>query len=165
MDADHKSLLDNFTSSLELFEAVFAKIPENGLDWSVKEGEWTVRQVVHHVTEDLTVYGFFIEQALAQSGSKVFFGEFPGNEAWADSLGFDQRPVSNALALMRAQRNYFAELINHFPDRWDNELLFYNHSGEKLSETTVRKMVTMLTDHMVEHFKMIKNILASKAPS
>lgn len=165
MAADQENLLKNFTSALDLFEAIFAKVPENGLDWSEKEGEWTVRQVVHHVTEDLTVYGFFIEQALAQSGSKVFLGEFPGNEAWADSLGFDKRPVSNALALMHAQREYFAELINHFPDRWDNELQFFDHSGKKLSETTVRKMVTMLTDHMIEHFKMIKNILASKTPS
>ncbi len=165
MSDNKNTLVENFTSSLDLFETVFAKVPEDGLDWSAKEGEWTVRQVVHHVAEDLTVYGFFIEQALAMPGNKVFFGEFPGNEAWADSLAFDQRPVSNALALMRAQRAYYAELINHFPDRWDNEIQFFDQSGKKLSESTVRKMVTMLTDHMVEHFKMIKSILASKTPS
>jgi hypothetical protein len=159
MDNDKTALVDQFSNALVDFDEVFARVPEEGLDWTEKEGEWSVRQVVHHVTEDLTVYGFILEQALALPDAKVVFGNFPGNDAWANSMGFDQRPVANALALMHAQRAYFAELISQFPDRWENKLQFFDQSGKKLTESSVRQMITMLTDHMLEHVRMIENIL------
>jgi len=160
MSKEQENFVEKFTGALDDFDAVFARVPDEGLDWSKKEGDWTIRQIIHHVTEDITVYGFILEQALALPGCKVVFGDFPGNEAWADSMGFDQRSVNNALALMRAQRAYFAELINHFPDRWKNKVKFINQTGEELGESSVSQMVTMLTDHMLEHVHTIERNLS-----
>ena len=159
MDNHQTSIVDQFTNAQDKFDKVLARVPEEGLDWTEKEGEWSVRQVVHHVTEDLTVYGFILEQALAIPDCKVVFGDFPGNEIWAKRIAFDQRPIANALSLMHAQRAYFAELIALFPERWDNSLKFLDQSGKKLGDSTVKKMVIMLTDHMLEHVQMLENIL------
>jgi hypothetical protein len=165
MGQAQENLVEKFTSGLDDFDAVFARVPDEGFDWSEKKGDWTIRQIIHHVTEDITVYGFILEQALALPGCKVVFGDFPGNESWADSMGFDQRPVGNALALMHAQRTYFAELISHFPDRWGNSVNFMNQSGEGLGKSSVREMVTMLTDHMQEHVHTIEKIInANQGP-
>lgn len=161
MEEKPLELIAGFTGALVAFDAVLKKVPEDGLDWSEKEGEWSIRQVIHHVTDDCNVYTFIIEQALAGSDCKIILGNFPGNEAWADGLDFDKRPVQPSLDLIHAHRTFLAELVGHFKDRWENKALFYDQAGKKLAENTVEGMVTMLTDHMAEHTRMIENILTA----
>lgn len=159
MDEKQQKIIDAFKDSLASLDLLLEKIPENGLDWAEAEGEWSIREVLHHLAEDCNVYAFIIERALATPDCKVFFGEFPGNQAWGQRLGFGERPVEAAREFMHAHRKFLAELAGHFPERWENKVNFYNYDGEKISESTVEKMMLMLTEHMQEHTEMIKNIL------
>lgn len=52
------------------------------------------------------MYTFIIGRALATPGYLVFFGGFPGNEAWADQLAYNTRPIDLPLRLMRAQHAF-----------------------------------------------------------
>jgi len=140
-------------------DSVLAEVPKDGYDWAEKNGEWSIRQVVHHLAEDCNVYAFIIERGLATPGCKIFFGEFPGNMAWSNLLAWHERPVEGARELMHAHRKYLAEMVGHFPDRWDNTVNFYNEENEKLAESSVEKMIVMLTEHMQEHVQMISNII------
>lgn len=135
------------------------KVPGEGLDWAESEGEWAIRHVIHHVAEDCNVYAFIIERALATLGSKVVFGEFPGNDVWADRLKFGERPTDSAIVLMHAHRKFLAELVSHFPDRWDNNVRFFNDKTKELATSSVKEMIIMLTEHMQEHTLIVKNIL------
>jgi hypothetical protein len=162
MKQNKTDLLRNFTGALDDLDKVMAMVPESGLDWSEGEGEWCIRQIIHHLAEDCTVYGFILERALATPGCKVFFGEFPGNETWANRLAFDQRPINNALVLIRAQRTYFAEMLRFLPNLWENKAIFFNESGEKLAESSIYEMVSMLTEHMQEHTQTIERIIKLK---
>lgn len=159
MNEKQPELIRAFVEALDEFDAVLEKVPGDGLDWLEKEGEWTIRQVIHHVTDDCNVYTFVIERALVIPDCKVFFVGFPGNEAWADGLDFDLRPVTHALKLMRAHRDFLSELVEHFPDRWGNKAGFYDESGEKVGESSVEEMISMLKEHMLEHTRMIENIV------
>jgi len=151
-------MINAFTGALDDLDTVLASVPDEGWDWAEKEGEWSIRQVVHHLAEDCNVYAFIIERALATPDCKVFFGEFPGNKAWGDLLAWNERPVENARELMHTHRKYLAELAGHFPERWENKAVFYNESGKKLAEQTVERMMVMLPEHMQEHISMIKKI-------
>jgi hypothetical protein len=115
--------------------------------------------VIHHVAEDCNVYAFIIERALAMPGSKVVFGDFPGNDIWAERLGFGKRPTESAVSLMRAHRKFLSDLVAYFPDRWDSNVIFFNDEGKELAKSTVKEMMVMLTDHMREHAEMINSIL------
>ena len=159
MKAEQETIIKEFTDSLAHLDRVLEQVPPECLDWSEDEDEWTIRQILHHLAEDCNVYSFIIEQGLAVPNCKVFFGEFPGNKEWADRLAFDQRPVGIALELMHAHRKFLAELVSHFPERWDNKVNFYNESGEKIADQTISAMITMLTEHMGEHILTIQNIL------
>lgn len=161
MDEHQKHILSGFTNALDELDSVMQSVTDDQLDWSEREGEWRIRQVLHHLVDDGNVYTFIIERALATPGCKVFFGGFPGNETWADRLGFDQRPITHAFALLRAQRLFLAELISLYPERWGNQVGYYNEEGEKLVELDVERMILMLTEHMSEHTAMIQNILAA----
>jgi len=155
-------MIAEFRDSLTDLDAVLEGLPEEGLDWA-EEGEWSIREVLHHLADDGNVYVFIIERGLATPDCKVFFGEFPGNDAWAERLEFGKRPVKGALNLIQAQRQYLAELVGHFPERWENKVNYYNTEGEKIADRTVGEMLLMLTEHMQEHTEMIRNILKRHA--
>jgi hypothetical protein len=160
MDKNQEQILADFSNSLDELNTVMESVTEDQLDWSAQEGEWCIRQVLHHLTDDCNVYTFIIERALATPGCKVFFGGFPGNEAWADRLGFDQRPITRAWDLLHAQRRFLAELVSCYPERWSNQVGYFNEAGEKVAERNVEQLIQMLTEHMQEHTRMIANILA-----
>lgn len=159
MIQEQKKIINNFKNSLEAFDAVLEKVPEEGLNWSEKEGEWTIRHVIHHVAGDCTCYAPIIEQALATPGSKVVFAAFPGNKNWAEGLAFSERPIETDLELMHIHRKYLAELVSYFPDRWEYNINFFDEEGKELATSSVKEMIVMLTEHMQEHTAMVKNIL------
>jgi len=159
MNHEQTTIINNFITSLEAFDAVLANTPAEALDWVERDGEWTIRHVIHHVAEDCNVYAFIIERAIAMPGSKVVFGEFPGNDDWAERLAFGKRSTEPAIELMHAHRNFLAELVGSFPDRWDNNVNFFNEEGKQLATSSVKDMIIMLTDHMQEHSEMIEKII------
>jgi hypothetical protein len=162
MPEKNLKLLDHFTGALDAFEAVLDQVPESSLDWREEDQSWSVRQIIHHVTEDCNVYAFIIEQALATPGCKVVFGEFPGNDAWGEALNWGSRPVEASRELMRAHRKFLVELVGHFPDRMENQVHFFSgDSDEEVpARNTVEKMIEMLTEHMEEHTETVKRIIA-----
>ena len=78
---------------------------------------------------------------------------------WSNLLAWNERPVENARELIHTHRKYLAELVGHFPERWENTVNFYNESNEKLAEQSVEEMMVMLTKHMQEHVEMVLKIL------
>ncbi|MBG0788110.1 MAG: DinB family protein, partial [Anaerolineaceae bacterium] len=144
-------LIANFTDALDNFDAALKPVPDSGLDWREGGEGWSIRQIIHHVAEDCTVYTFIIERALATPGTKMVFGDFPGNEPWADALGWDAKPVATALELMHVQRKFIAEMVSLLPDKLENEMLYFNDEGKDLGKGNVESMLKMLTEHMNEH--------------
>jgi hypothetical protein len=161
MDKSQERILNEFFISFDELDALMKTVTEDQLDWRGTTDGWSMRQVLHHLTDDGNVFTFIIERALATPGCKVFFGGFPGNEVWADQLAFNQRPVTHALALMRAQTKFVVELVSAFPDRWGNQVGYYNEASEKQVDQSVENILVMLTEHRREHLAMIKNILAA----
>lgn len=159
MENTHHATINKFTQVANDFQTLAEKIPEGGMDWSEKEGEWSIRQIIHHLADDGNVYIFAIERALAVTADKFTFGIFPGNNTWADRLKFDQRPVTPALKLIEAQREFLAEMLGHFPQRWNNKIDFYDKDGKLVGSNTIEELIAGLTDHMQEHIEMIKKIL------
>ncbi len=163
MNLEQREIVAAFTNALDELDRVMEDIPEEGLDWVEKEGEWSIRQVIHHLTDDCDVYGMIIKRALAIPDCKQIFTGFPGNEAWANALDFKNRPIEPAWELMHAHRAYIAEIVSRFPDRWENTVFYYNEAGEKITERNVRQLLENLTVHMQEHTRMIEEILKTHA--
>jgi len=153
-------LVSAFTGALDDFDAALALVPEAGLDWREGGEGWSIRQIIHHVAEDCNVYTFIIERALATPGCKITFGEFPGNEPWAERLGWDTKPVATALELMHAHRLFIAEMVSLLPDHLQNEVIYFNDEGKELGKGNVENMLKMLTEHMQEHTTTIRRIAA-----
>jgi hypothetical protein len=53
--------------------------------------------------------------------------------------------------LLHAQHRFLAELVSQYPERWGNQVGYFNEAGEKVAERNVEQLIQMLTEHMQEH--------------
>jgi hypothetical protein len=157
-----KEILSQFLSSAEILRNQTRSLSAADLDASDEPGGWTIRQIVHHLADDGDVWSMCIKKAIATPGALVRFEGFPGNEAWADGLAFDQRKIGRSLDLILAHRGYVAEILEHFAGAWDRSVRIANAEGQVVREMTVRDMVEMLTDHTMEHSFTIDKAWAKK---
>ena len=164
MPSKQHSTLTHLAETLTEFESLINALPPDGLEWKEAEGEWSIRAMIHHLTDDGNAWLINIEKGLATPGCKIYFGEFIGNDPWAEQLAFEQRPVEPAMALIRAQRDFLMELAAFFPDRWENTVGFYNTAGEMRGERTVGYLIGMLADHMQDHIQTIHKIVEANQP-
>jgi hypothetical protein len=153
-----EQVLSLFTSSAEKLQALVRDLSEADLDILSEADGWTIRQIIHHITDDCDVWSMCIKKAIATPGVSVRFEGFPGNEAWAQALDFGSRPTGSAIDLLGAHRRYLVQLLNHFSKSWDCSVLIANAEGEIVGELTVRKIVYMLAEHMLEHVDTIEKI-------
>jgi len=153
-------ILSRFVKSAERLRTLVQGLTEADLDLRSEAGGWSIRQIIHHVADDCDVWSMCIKKAIATPGVLVRFEGFPGNEVWADSLDFDRRETGTALSLIRAHRQYLAQLLKHFSHAWDRSVRLANAEGEIVREMSVREMVKMLTDHLFEHVETVERTLA-----
>jgi len=157
-----EQILSLFLLGAEKLQAQVQDLPEADLDLPSEPGGWTIRQIVHHVADDGDVWSICIKKAIATPGVLVRFEGFPGNEPWAQALDFGYRGVGPALDLIQAHRHYLAQLLEHFSDAWDRSIRLANAEGEVVREMTVREMLRMLAEHMLEHVETIERTRAGR---
>ena len=151
-------VLARFTSAADRLEAAIRDLSEAELDLASAPGEWTIRAIVHHLTDDGDVWSMCIKKAIATPGALVRFEGFPGNEAWADALDFGRRKIEPGMALIKAHRQYIARLLEDFAAAWDRSVRLADSQGQVVQEMSIREMVGMLAEHMLEHVEAIDTI-------
>jgi hypothetical protein len=153
-----KETLDLFVSGAYKLDKLAGFLTEQELDMSLSPGEWTIRQIVHHVAGDGDAWSMVIQKGLAIPGTLVSFGESVENEKWASALAFDKRLIRAALALIKCHRHIIAELAICFLEKWDNTVTFKIPGQEEPGQISVGEIVRMLADHLAEHIATIEAI-------
>jgi hypothetical protein len=149
-----------FTSGAEKLEQAVSGLSEKELDCAFAPGEWTIRQIVHHVADDGDGWSFVLKKALGTPGVGFSFGEpgdFPGNEAWSKALACDKRPIQASLSLIKAHRKLIEELAVYFAGSWDNYVTYLDLEGKK-QKFTAAQIIGMLAEHLMEHVTTINAI-------
>lgn len=155
-----ETILSDFLATGEAFAAAVRDLPEHALDCSLAPGEWTVRQIVHHVSDDADLWCFALKKAIASPGAPVRFEGFPGNEVWFGKLGFGARPVASALDLLVAHRRLMVEIASSTPD-WEGAFIaLFDEKAQPLGKLGVAQILEMLTGHTAEHLNTLRAIRA-----
>jgi hypothetical protein len=152
-------MLTHFTADPDRLESAVAGLTEDQLDLAEAPGQWSIRQIVHHLSDDCDVWSFGIKRAIAVDGVSIRFGPFPGNEPWANALAFDRRPIAPALALFSAHRALLAQIVSALPASWDRCVNAVDDQGQTF-QIPVGGALKMLSDHLQEHLATIARIKA-----
>ncbi len=158
LTAAQKETLERFITGAYKIDKLVGFLTEEQLDLSLSTGEWTIRQIIHHVAEDGNAWAIPMQKAMVIPGTLISFGESVENEDWADALAFDKRPVRAAIALLKSHRHLIAELAVFFAEKWDNHVTFSIPGQKDPGKVSFGEMISMLTDHLNEHIATIEAI-------
>jgi hypothetical protein len=162
MQLQQTKVSEAFLFAAERLQIALDGRPEEQFDHRLAEGEWSIRQNVHHLADDLDVWSMCIKKAIATPGAVVRFEGFPGNDAWAEAMHFDQRSIQYQLELIMAHRRAVVDIVEHFADALERTMCIADAEGAIRATLSVTDILTMLTDHMNEHVCTIENILAMR---
>ena len=150
--------LEHFVRGADRLEEAVLALSESQLDVSGAPGEWTIRQLVHHVADDGDAWSMPFKKALATPGARVRFEGFPGNEPWAAALAFDRRPIGASVALVKAHRRHMRDLAECFPDAWNRSVMIVDEQGRDVQAVSAGQIIRMLDEHLTEHLDVVDAI-------
>ena len=152
-------IIAQFLSSAEQFVAAVRELPEHSLDCAAAQGEWTIRQIVHHVSDDADAWCFAFKKAIASPGAPLRFEGFPGNERWFAALGFGERPAGAALDLILSHRRLMAEVAAYAEPALDEAFLeVFDDKGSSMGRWHAGQILEMLTGHTLQHLETVRSI-------
>ena len=113
------------------------------------EGEWSVLQILRHLSDCEMVYGYRMRLIVADERPAI-----PGfdQEAWAERLHYHAGTLAEALADLAAQR---ARTLRWLTTLSDDELARVGIHSER-GEESVRHIVRLLAGHDLAHLAQIE---------
>lgn len=127
-------------------------LTEAELSWRPGPDEWSIREIIHHVTDAAVTVLPMVRAALAAPGERYHGNPYDQNQ-YARELRYQERDVEPALVLFQATVDAIRSMIAAIPDGWDRTVV----SGSGL-ETTVKTQIEMLALHSLEHLVQIEDV-------
>lgn len=113
---DRAALLETYAAGIEAFDGVLASLGPADLDRPQPSGDWTPRQVIHHLADSETMAYVRLRRLIAEDGPELQGYDEP---EWARRLHYD-RPIESSVAVLRAVRAASLELLRSLtPAEWE----------------------------------------------
>lgn len=139
-------------------EALLEGLSEADLDLSRAPGQWSIRQIVHHMAEGEMLWTAVMKSALAQSGSTYIRNTY-NQETWPETFKYATRPVASSVALLKALRTHVLELIQCVPDNEEHFVMMRTIDGDPEGrKVTIGDLIGGMAAHAEEHCEEIREI-------
>lgn len=115
MADDRAALLERYRTGAEEVLDALADATDADLDRVPASGDWTARQIVHHLADSESMAYIRLRRLIAEDDPLIAGYDEP---EWARRLHYD-RPIEASLAVLRAVRAATHELLLRLtPDEW-----------------------------------------------
>ena len=152
---DRATLLERFRTGYAAVEDALDGATEDDLDRRPASGEWTAREVVHHLADSEAMACIRLRRLIAEDAPVIQGYDEP---EWARRLHYD-RPVASSLALLRAVRDASVELLEALtPDEWLREGT-HSESGAY----SVDRWLRIYANHPHDHADQIRRARDGRA--
>ena len=141
-------LLERFRRGPELIAVATTGASNVEIDFVPAAGAWSVRQICSHVADSELVSAARFRWVLAEEHPTIMAFD---QDAWARSLGYEHRRISQALDTFRHLRNESYELLKSQPEAVFSRTA--NHS--KRGTITVLDLLRLMADHAEKHSQQI----------
>lgn len=144
---DRKRLIQKYRAGVEEVVESVNGLSEASLDSRVAEGEWTPREIVHHLADSEMTSAIRLRRLLAEDSPKI---DGYDEEEFARRLHYD-RPIENSLAAMRAARETTADIL----DRLTEEEWQRSGTHSELGPYSVEGWLEIYASHAHDHAEQI----------
>lgn len=148
--------LARYSAACDELDAVLDGLSERDLGLERGPGEWSIRQIVHHIADGDDLWSMALKAALAACGCAYEQDWYSTDNACSVSLDYAGRAVAPAVALLRANRAHVAQLLRHLPGAWERYVLFTRAMAPEAQKITAGTIVTMQARHALEHIEEIR---------
>jgi hypothetical protein len=142
-----------------LLESALADLTESNLDLALSADSWSIRQIVHHLTDGDDIWKTCIKTALGNSDalfSLQWYTVKPQME-WSESWAYSHRGLESSLELYRANRRHIVDMLEHIPGACEKSVRL-ERPGRAEIRITVFDVVELHVQHLAEHIKDIQTI-------
>jgi len=110
---ERKSLIAKYKAGHAEVVAALAGIQPEERDWRPAPGEWSAREVVHHLADSETISGLRLRRLLIEDKPVI---QGYDQEEYARALRYQSRPLEPALQAFEAARATTAQLMDAMTD-------------------------------------------------
>jgi hypothetical protein len=152
---DRNELIERYRSAVADLEAALAGVTEEELDRAQPDGEWTTRQIAHHVADSETMAYIRLRRLIADDDPRIEGYDEP---VWAQRLHYE-RPIAPSIAVVAAVRAASLQLLEALsPAEWERTGT-HSESGAY----SVRRWLEIYADHPHDHADQIRRARAMRA--
>lgn len=131
-------------------------ITDEELDARPAPGEWSVREIIHHLADSEMEGAMRLRRLLAEPHPMIAGYD---QEMFARRLWYDRRPIAAALTAIQAARETTLEILQCLtPDDWRRE---GTHS--EFGRLTVEDWLRLYAAHALEHVDQIRRVRSALA--
>lgn len=152
-------ILTQYAEGPALLKSALAGLTESGLDLSLTADSWSIRQIVHHLTDGDDIWKICIKAALGNPDGLFtlqWYWDKPQME-WSENWKYASRDIKSSLALLCANRRHIVELVKQIPNAWERSIRLKPPSGPE-EHIAVGDVLEMQARHIVDHIKDIRAI-------
>lgn len=151
---DNKELVKQLEGQAERLEKVVKKYDEKALSKRPEEGKWSAKEIIGHLADVESAYGYRIRMALAQSGTG--FQPFDQN-LWVENLKHQEKEAKELVKTFERLRKANLAVLKYVKDEeWER----YGMHPER-GKMTVENLVTLLAEHFERHVQQVERVAGS----
>lgn len=120
-------------------------------------GKWTAAEIVHHLADSEMQSAIRLRKLLAEAHPVL---QAYDQEAWANRLHYQDRPIEPSLLAFKAARETTAQLLERMTEEDWRKLGWHSESGSYHSE----RWLEIYADHAHGHAAQITRLKAALAP-
>jgi hypothetical protein len=154
---DH--ILTRYAGGPKLVQSAIRGLEESQLDLSLSPENWSIRQLVHHITDGDYLWKEFLLRAAGEPEREfnlAWYWCLPQDD-WVKRWSYAGRDIKHSLELFAANRAHTMELLKKVPELWGKSLLIPNPHEEQ-ERATVSEVVEMQSRHVERHVEDIHQI-------
>jgi DinB superfamily len=151
---ERASLIERYRAGHAALVAAVEGVADDELDAHPIEGEWSVREVVHHVADSEMTSAIRLRRLIAEEDPLI--AGYDGDE-FARRLHYANRPIEPALAAVDAARATTAQILHGLTDMEWSRTGTHSESGPYGVETWLE----IYAVHCDDHARQIRGALAA----
>jgi hypothetical protein len=147
---DRKLLLESYGSAYARLTQALRSIPEEMWQYKPEPAEWSIHEIILHLTDSEANLYVRARRFIAEPGSKVLAFD---HDRWTGALDYHKQNAGAALQLFRYLREPTYELLRDQPENvWSNTV---EHS--EFGVMTLDQWLERADKHANDHIKQIQH--------
>ena len=152
-----EEIVELYAQGPQRLQKALAGVSEQDLELAKAPGEWTIRQLVHHIADGDDLWMGAVKAALVKSGCQYRHDWYTPDNASAAILDYAGRSIEPALLLFRANDEHILQLVRHLPGALERYVLFA-WPDQEARPFTVQSILYSQAMHVAIHCNEIAEI-------